>query len=49
MKTAIIYKSRHGTTEKVAYMLARKLTDEGDDVRVIDLAKTKRPHIGGYE
>lgn len=49
MKTAIIYKSSHGTTEKVAYILARKLTEAGDEVRVIDLAKTKRPQISGYE
>jgi len=49
MKTAIIYKSSHGTTEKVAFMLAKKLTSSGDDVRVIDLAKTRRPHIGDYE
>lgn len=49
MKTAIVYKSSHGTTEKVAYMLARRLTEAGDEVRVIDLAKTKRPHITDFE
>lgn len=49
MKTAIIYKSSHGTTEKVAYMLARRLTETGEEVRVIDLAKTRRPHISDYE
>lgn len=49
MKTAIVYKTRHGTTEKVAYMLAKRLTDSGDEVRVIDLAKTRHPHLNGYE
>lgn len=49
MKTAIIFKTRHGTTEKVAYMLAKRLTDSGDEVRVIDLAKTRQPHLNGYE
>ena len=49
MKTAIIFKTKHGTTEKVAYMLAKRLTESGDEVRVIDLAKTKQPHLGSFE
>ncbi|MEO8513088.1 MAG: flavodoxin domain-containing protein [Ignavibacteria bacterium] len=49
MKTAIIYKSRHGTTEKVAFMLAKRLTESGSEVRVIDLTKTKQPQVSGYE
>ncbi len=49
MKTAIIYKSRHGTTEKIAYMLGKRLTELGSKVRVIDLSITKHPHISGYE
>lgn len=49
MKTAIIFKTKHGTTEKVAYMLAKRLTETGDEVRVIDLAKTRQPHLNGYE
>lgn len=49
MKTAIIFKTKHGTTEKVAYMLAKRLTETGDEVRVIDLAKTRQPHLTAYE
>lgn len=33
----------------MAYMIARRLTEAGDDVRVIDIAKTRRPQISGYE
>lgn len=49
MKTAIIYKTKHGTTEKVAYMLAKMFSEDGSEVRVIDLAKTKQPHLNGNE
>ena len=49
MKTAIIFKTKHGTTEKVAYMLAKDLSKDGSEVRIIDLAKTRQPHLNGYE
>lgn len=49
MKTAIIFKTKHGTTEKVAYMLAKDLSSDGSEVRVIDLAKTRQPHLLSYE
>lgn len=49
MKTAIIFKTKHGTTEKVAYMLAKDLSSDGSEVRVIDLAKTRQPHLVSYE
>lgn len=49
MKTAIIFKTRHGTTEKVAHLLAKRLTETGEDVRVIDLAKTRQPHLTSFE
>jgi menaquinone-dependent protoporphyrinogen oxidase len=41
MKTAIIYTSKHGTTAKVAQMIADRLT--GDTVSVIDLKQVKCP------
>ncbi|HAX50134.1 MAG TPA: flavodoxin domain-containing protein [Ignavibacteria bacterium] len=49
MKTAIIFKTKHGTTEKVAYMLAKALSADGSEIRVIDLAKTRQPHLVSYE
>lgn len=30
-------------------MLAKRFTDSGDEVRVIDLAKTRQPHLNGYQ
>ena len=35
MKTAIVYKSRHGTTEKIAQLIAAKLSDH--HITIIDL------------
>mgnify|MGYP003499428344 FL=1 len=49
MKTAIIFKTKHGTTDKLEYILAKKLTASVEEVRVIDLAKTRQPHLNGYE
>jgi flavodoxin len=37
MKTVIIFASKHGTTARVAQMLAERLTD--NQVSVIDLKK----------
>ncbi len=47
MKTAIIYKSRHGTTCKVSEMIAQKL-DNGN-VAVIDLTSDPEPVISVYD
>jgi menaquinone-dependent protoporphyrinogen oxidase len=47
MKTAIIYTSKHGTTEKVSQMIAARLT--GNQVSVIDLKKEKHPNISSFE
>jgi menaquinone-dependent protoporphyrinogen oxidase len=46
MKTAIIYTSRHGTTEKVAQQIAARLT--GHQVSLIDLKKDPRPDISPF-
>jgi menaquinone-dependent protoporphyrinogen oxidase len=45
MKTAIIYTSKHGTTAKVAQMIAKRLTDN----QLIDLKKNKHPNICSFE
>lgn len=48
MKTAIIYSSKHGTTEKVANMIADKIA-ETNDVTLIALNDNPTPDISGYE
>jgi menaquinone-dependent protoporphyrinogen oxidase len=47
MKTAIIYTSKHGTTAKVAQMIAERLT--GNQVSVINLKKDKHPDINLFD
>lgn len=47
MKTAIIYTSKHGTTAKVAQMLAERLT--GNQVSIIDLKKEQHPDIRSFD
>jgi menaquinone-dependent protoporphyrinogen oxidase len=47
MKTAIIYTSKHGTTAKVAQMIAERLA--GNQVSIIDLKKEKCPDIHSFE
>ena len=47
MKTAIIYTSKHGTTAKVAQMIAGRLTDS--PVSLIDLKKDKHPDIRSFD
>jgi menaquinone-dependent protoporphyrinogen oxidase len=47
MKTAIIYTSKHGTTAKVAQMIAKRLT--GNQVSVINLKKDKHPDINLFD
>jgi menaquinone-dependent protoporphyrinogen oxidase len=47
MKTAIIYKSRHGTTCRVAEMIAEKL-DAGKNT-LVDLSREQDPDISVYD
>lgn len=47
MKTAIIYKSRHGTTCKVAEMIASKLGSSS--TKLIDLAADHEPNLSVYD
>jgi menaquinone-dependent protoporphyrinogen oxidase len=47
MKTAIIYTSKHGTTEKVTHLIAERLT--GNQASIIDLKKVKHPDIRSFE
>lgn len=47
MKTAIVYASSHGTTEKAAQMLKESLI--GEEVEQINLKKQPTPNIGEYE
>lgn len=49
MKTAIIYASKHGTTEKVANRLAEKLRNEGCMVDLFNLRSTISPDLNRYE
>lgn len=43
MKTAIIYRSHHGTTSKVARMIAEKLVEKGCQLSLIDLHSNPNP------
>jgi len=47
MKIAIIYTSKHGTTEKVAGMIAGKLK-ETNEVELFSLKKNAHPDISGF-
>ncbi|MDR1882269.1 MAG: flavodoxin domain-containing protein [Prevotella sp.] len=47
MKTAIIYVSKHGTTEKVARMIAGKLGSR--DVSLFNLKEQKNPDINSFD
>jgi len=49
MKTAIIYASKHGTTEKVANRLALKLRTDGHHVELFNLRSTISPDLDNYE
>jgi menaquinone-dependent protoporphyrinogen oxidase len=46
MKTAIIFRSKHGTTKLVAGMIASKLDGE---VEFFDLSKIKEPYLNGTD
>ena len=45
MKVAIIFASKHGTTEKVANLLADKLRRKGDDVSLHNLRRGISPDL----
>jgi len=48
MKTAIIYASKHGTTEKVAVAISEKLKEK-NEVELFSLEKNPNPNINGFE
>ena len=48
MKTAIIYTSKYGTTEKIAGLIAEKLKESGE-VELFSLAKYPNPDISAFE
>ena len=48
MKVAIIYASKHGTTEKVANAIADKIRDTSD-VEVFSLKKNPNPNISEFD
>jgi len=48
MKIAVVYVSKHGTTEKVAVSIAEKLTGTGE-VELFSLKKKPNPDISGFE
>jgi len=48
MKVAIVYASKHGTTEKVAASIAEKLKGTGD-TELFSLKKNPKPDISGFD
>jgi len=48
MKTAIVYASKHGTTEKVAALIAEKLEETGE-VELFSLNKNANPDISSFD
>ena len=48
MKTAIIYASKYGTTEKIAVSIAEKLKEKSE-VALFSLEKNRNPAISGFE
>jgi menaquinone-dependent protoporphyrinogen oxidase len=47
MKTAIIFRSKHGTTESVSHTMAQKLST--DEVTLIDLKRHPKPNLKEFE
>jgi menaquinone-dependent protoporphyrinogen oxidase len=47
MKTAIVYMSKHGTTEKVVKIISQHLNHQSYDV--FNLRNNKNPDISGYD
>jgi menaquinone-dependent protoporphyrinogen oxidase len=48
MKVAIIYTSKHGTTEKIACSIAEKLKEKYE-VELFSLTKNPNPDISGFD
>lgn len=48
MRTAILYVSKHGTTEKVARLIADKL-EGASEVELVSLKENVNPDISGFE
>ena len=48
MKIAVIYTSKHGTTEKVAGLIAGKLK-ETNEVELFSMKKNANPDLSGFE
>jgi menaquinone-dependent protoporphyrinogen oxidase len=48
MKTAIIYASKHGTTEEIASLISEKLK-ETNDVELLSLKKNANPDVSNFE
>jgi menaquinone-dependent protoporphyrinogen oxidase len=48
MKIAILYASKHGTTEKVAVSIADKLKKTGE-IELFSLKKNPKPDISGFD
>ena len=48
-KTLVAYFSKGGATEAYASVVAEVLAARGHDVDVVDLRKTRRPDLSGYE
>ena len=48
MKTAIIYASKYGTTEKIASLIAEKLKETGE-IELFSLKKEQKPDINGFD
>jgi menaquinone-dependent protoporphyrinogen oxidase len=49
MKTAVVYTSMHGTTEKVACRIADMLRAGGAEVALISLEKERNPLLGEFD
>lgn len=49
MKIAIIFASKHGTTEKVSNILADRLRSKGDDVFLYNLRKGISPELSDFD
>jgi len=47
MRIAILYISKHGTTEKIAKQIANALTEH--DCNVIDIKRNKHPNLGKFD
>ncbi|MDR2840685.1 MAG: flavodoxin [Paludibacter sp.] len=47
MKTAIIYATKHGTTEKVAHLIAEKIAD--NEIKIFNLKKDKKIPLASFD